>query len=146
MYKKFFLFALCFIFLVNIYSNILEDAEYIATKAIPLNLEKDEVIINKTDGIFRKLIFKVTRRPIAFNKIIVFYKNKDVEEIPVKWIFKKGDWIRVVDLKKNTSAILKVVYFYKVLKLPPKDGPGPGPGPDKKHQPGPAILDLYGLR
>jgi len=115
MKKSFFLIAVCLFISFNLFAEIPPDAELLGVRRVDFKADRDEIIVTRTEGIFRKIAFKVSENAIEIFKLVIVYGNGDRDEIPVKWIFKKGDWSRIIDLEGNRRIIKKIIFYYKTV-------------------------------
>ena len=107
------LILIMFVFTLSISPKIPPDAELLGVRAVNFRAERDEIVVTAYEGFFRKIAFKVSGNSVEIFKLVVVYGNGDRDEIPVKWLFKKGDWSRIIDLEGNRRIIRKIIFFYR---------------------------------
>jgi hypothetical protein len=62
---------------------------------------------------FKSIKLKVTDAPIDLNKVVVYYEDDKMEEIPVSGPIAAGNESKTYDLEYPTADIKKVVFTYK---------------------------------
>ncbi|MCK4795834.1 MAG: hypothetical protein KAT05_00560 [Spirochaetes bacterium] len=93
--------------------KILPRPQFLGSKIVNFKTEKDVIWITESEGAFRKIMFKVKDNTVVIHKLIITYGNGSKDVIPVKWIFKQGDWSRIIDLKGKRRVIRKITFYYK---------------------------------
>jgi hypothetical protein len=131
MKKVFLLLIFAVIFTAGSYAVNKPNIVLLGSRNVNFVLEKDVIPVAPYEGMFSKLMFKVQGNAVEITKLMVTYGNGDTQELPVKWIFQKGDWSREIDLKGDKRLIKKIVFHYKTVGRMIR---------------GKARLSVYGLR
>ncbi len=93
----------------------------LGAKKVDYGLDRDE-IITTFDGPLTALRFKVKRSPINMHKIMIYFRNGDVEEIIVRENLGAGGQSRIIDLPGNKRSVNKVVFLYDTKNLARRKG------------------------
>jgi hypothetical protein len=75
-------------------------------------LESESIAVLGADK-FKSIKLKVTDAPIHIDKVIVFYENKQEQEIPIDGVMDVGAESKVFDLLYPSEEIKKVSFTYK---------------------------------
>ena len=79
-----------------------------------VNLKADrDVISGRWDGWFKALQIKVREGSINMQKMVVYYRNGQTEDVPLKNNFTDGSESRIIDLPGRSRLIEKVVFWYE---------------------------------
>lgn len=91
--------------------------ELLGSRAVNYALDRDEIMVTRSEGTFTALKVKVRRSAINLHKIVVHYGNGELDEIETRVNIPKGGETRVIDLPGNRRVIKKVVFFYDTKNL-----------------------------
>ncbi len=86
--------------------------ELLGTKKVNYGLDRDEIIVTATEGVFSALKLRVRRGGINLHKVAVHFANGEVEELELRHNIPAGGESRVLDLPGNKRIIQKVVFWY----------------------------------
>ena len=86
--------------------------EVLGSRNVSRAVEKDVLRVGANDGAFTKLKVKVTGGTVYMGRMVVTYGNGTKDEIPLKYVFKKGAESRVIDLRGGKRVISKITFIY----------------------------------
>ena len=86
--------------------------EVLGTRNVSRNVETDVLRVGALDGTFTKLKVKVTGGTVYMRRMVVTYGNGTKDEIPLKYVFKRGAESRVIDLRGGKRIISKITFVY----------------------------------
>lgn len=87
--------------------------EYLGSRKINKDFDKDKIYITASEGSFNALKIKVLHRPMTLYNMKVHYGNGSVQDIKVKVHIPAGGESRVIDLAGTNRVIEKVVFRYE---------------------------------
>jgi hypothetical protein len=93
--------------------------------------ESESIALLGANDIFKSIKFKVTEAPISIDKVIVFYENKEMQEIPLSGMMQVDTESKGFDLLYPSEEIKKVSFTYKS---------------EPNYRGKKAHVELYGLR
>ncbi len=76
--------------------------------------DRNEAIIENAEK-FTKLQFIVKNAPVEIEQIVVFYKNGDQQNFPIKESIKSEGFSRKLELNGNERIIAKVVFQSRTI-------------------------------
>lgn len=91
--------------------------EMLGMRKVNYTLDRDEILVTRSEGIFNALKVKVKAGPLNMHKIVVHFGNGQTEELEVRENFQAGGESRVLDLPGNQRIIRKVVFWYDTKNL-----------------------------
>lgn len=91
----------------------LEDWDLLGVRTVKSTLDRDEIEVTATRGMFKKLKFTVKGADINLQKMIVHYGNGEVYEHEIRFRIEAGSESREIDLPGNNRIIKKVVFYYE---------------------------------
>lgn len=91
--------------------------ELLGVRKIDHQLDRDEVIVTRAEGVFSALKLKIKRSPINMHKMAIHFGNGEVQEIDMRTRFAAGSESRLIDLPGNRRTIQKVVFWYDTKNL-----------------------------
>jgi len=100
---------------LKVYGIQPSDIKKLGESVVNFKAEKDTIPVTAKEGVFRAIIFKVTGNDVEIFKVTLVYGNGDIDDIPVKWIFKEGDRSRLIDLEGEKRFIKKITFLYKTV-------------------------------
>ena len=86
--------------------------EVLGKKRVNWKPERDVLVVGANDGTFRKLKIKVTGGTVYMRRMVVTYGNGTKDEIPLKFVFKRGAESRVIDLRGGKRVIKNIAFIY----------------------------------
>lgn len=105
--------------LVAMSFNTLENRpwELLGARKINYGLDRDEIMVTRSEGVFSAVQLRIKRSPINMHKLAIHYGNGEVDEIDLRENFRAGSASRVIDLPGNKRVIRKVVLWYDTKNL-----------------------------
>ncbi len=91
--------------------------ELLGSRRINYQVDRDEILVTRAEGVFSAIQLRVKRSPINMHKLAVHYGNGEVDEIDLRESFRAGSSSRVIDLPGNKRIIKKVVMWYDTKNL-----------------------------
>lgn len=91
--------------------------ELLGVRKIDHQLDRDEIIVTRAEGVFSALKLKIKRSPINMHKMAIHFGNGEVQEIDMRTRFAAGSESRLIDLPGNRRTIQKVVFWYDTKNL-----------------------------
>ena len=86
--------------------------ELLGSRIVNFNNDRDEIKVGAIEGAFTALKIQVRRGNLNMQKVLVHYKNGDVQEIELRHNFARGSESRIIDLPGNKRIIQKIVFYY----------------------------------
>ncbi len=86
--------------------------ELLGSRIVNFNNDRDEIQVGAIEGAFTALKIQVRRGNLNMQKVLVHYKNGDVQEIELRHNFARGSESRIIDLPGNKRIIQKIVFYY----------------------------------
>ena len=86
--------------------------EVLGSKKVNYRLDRDEITVGASEGVFTKLKLGVTAGSFNMHKMVVVYGNGERDEIPLRHNFSGRSTSRVIDLEGNRRIIKKVIFWY----------------------------------
>lgn len=91
--------------------------ELLGVRKIDHQLDRDEIIVTRAEGVFSALKLKIKRSPINMHKMAIHFGNGEVQEIDMRTRFAAGSESRLIDLPGNRRTIQKVVFWYDTKNM-----------------------------
>ena len=88
------------------------DWDELGSRIITKGADHDVIEMNRRDGLFTKLKFRIVKSRVHVDNIKVVFQNGDVENIRIDRNFSVGEWSSVIDLVGNKRFIDKIVFNY----------------------------------
>lgn len=88
------------------------DWEELGSRIVSKGGDHDEIQMNKRDGLYTKLKFKVAKSRVHIDNIKVVFQNGEVEIVRIDRNFNVGEWSSVIDLIGNKRFIDKLIFNY----------------------------------
>jgi hypothetical protein len=88
------------------------DWEELGSRIITKGADHDVIEMNRRDGTFTKLKFRIVKSRVHVDNIKVVFQNGDVENIRIDRNFSVGEWSSVIDLVGNKRFIDKIIFNY----------------------------------
>jgi hypothetical protein len=88
------------------------DWEELGSRIITKGADHDVIEMNRRDGLFTKLKFRIVKSRVHVDNIKVVFQNGDIENIRIDRNFSVGEWSSVIDLVGNKRFIDKIVFNY----------------------------------
>lgn len=111
------LFGLTALVAMSFVSTTAARWELLGARKIDHQLDRDEIIITRSEGVFSALKLKIKRSPINMHKMAIHFGNGEVQEIDMRTRFAAGSESRLIDLPGNRRTIQKVVFWYDTKNL-----------------------------
>jgi dihydrofolate reductase len=74
---------------------------------------ESEGILVMGEDTFKSIKLKVTDAPVNISKVIIYYENKQTQEVPIDGVIQAGMESKMIELEYPTVEIQKVVFTYK---------------------------------
>jgi dihydrofolate reductase len=74
--------------------------------------ESEGILVMGKDT-FKSIKLKVTDAPVNINKVIIYFENKQMQEVPIDGVINAGMESKMIDLDYPSVEIQKVVFTYK---------------------------------
>jgi hypothetical protein len=88
------------------------DWDQLGSRLVSKGADHDVIELNKRDGLYTKLKFKVAKSRVHIDNIKVVFQNGDVENVRIDRNFNVGEWSSVIDLVGNKRFIDKIIFNY----------------------------------
>ena len=112
--------ALAAMFTMSFTSLPLSDArpwELLGVKKVNYGLDRDEIDVTASEGMFTGIKLKVKQSPINMHRLAVHFGNGEVQEFELRENFRAGSESRILDLPGNRRVIRKIVIWYDTKNL-----------------------------
>lgn len=86
--------------------------EQLGSKEVNFGLDKDEILVTASEGIFKSVMLKVKKAPINMYKMTLVFGDGSEQNVELKNNFRAGSQSRIIDLEGNNRVIRKVVLLY----------------------------------
>lgn len=74
--------------------------------------ESEGILVMGNDT-FKTIKLKVTDAPVHISKVIIYYENKQTQEVPIDGVLNAGTESKMIKLEYPSVEIQKVVFTYK---------------------------------
>ncbi|MCA0238339.1 MAG: DUF2541 family protein [Bacteroidetes bacterium] len=91
--------------------------ELLGVKKVNYGLDRDEIDVTASEGMFTGLKLKVKHSPINMHRLAVHFGNGEVQEFDLRENFRAGSESRILDLPGNRRVIRKIVIWYDTKNL-----------------------------
>lgn len=91
--------------------------ELLGVKKVNYGLDRDEIDVTASEGMFTGLKLKVKHSPINMHRLAVHFGNGEVQEFDLRENFRAGSESRILDLTGNRRVIRKIVIWYDTKNL-----------------------------
>ncbi len=88
------------------------DWDELGSRIVSKGADHDEIEMNRRDGLYTKLKFKIAKSRVHIDNIKVVFQNGDVEVVRIDRNFNVGEWSSVIDLVGNKRFIDKLIFNY----------------------------------
>ena len=88
------------------------DWEKLGSRIITKAADHDIIEMDRRDGMFTKIKFRITKSRVHVDNIKVVFQNGDVENFKIDRNFSVGEWSPVFDLVGNKRFIDKIIFNY----------------------------------
>jgi hypothetical protein len=88
------------------------DWDKLGSRMVSKGADHDIIEMNKRDGHYTKLKFKVEKSRVHIDNIKVVFQNGEVEIIRIDRNFGVGEWSNAIDLVGNKRFIDNIVFNY----------------------------------
>lgn len=96
--------------------------EKIGTRDVSYDLDKDEIIATRLEGIFTAIQVRVKNAPINMHKLEIQYGNGEIKEIDLRNNFAANSESKVIDLAGNKRVIKRAVFWYDTKDISERKG------------------------
>lgn len=86
--------------------------EQLGSKEVNFGLDRDEIIVTGSEGVFKSVMLKVKKAPINMYKMNIVFGDGSEQNVELKNNFRAGSQSRIIDLEGNNRVIRKVVLLY----------------------------------
>ena len=118
--------ALSALFLMSSQSNGCKSKpgtwEKIGTRDVKYDLDKDEIVATRLEGIFTSIQVRVKNAPINMQKLELQYGNGEIQEIDLRNNFAANSESKVIDLPGNKRVIRRAVFWYDTKDIAERKG------------------------
>ena len=74
--------------------------------------DHDVIEMNRRDGTFTKMKFRIAKSPVYVDNIVVVFENGEKETVHIDRNFGIGEWSSVIDFPGNKRFIDRIVFNY----------------------------------
>ncbi len=96
--------------------------ESIGSRNVNYELDKDEIIATRLEGIFTAIQVRVKNAPINMQKLEIQYGNGEIQEIELRNNFLANSESKVIDLPGNKRVIRRAVFWYDTKNISERKG------------------------
>jgi hypothetical protein len=96
--------------------------ELLGACKVNYGVDRDEILVTRSEGHFDALKVLVKRSPIHLHKIVVHFGNGDVQEFEARHNIPAGGASPVINLAGNNRIIQKVVFWYDTKDIAARKG------------------------
>ena len=96
--------------------------EKLGSRKVNYGLDRDEIMVTRAEGTFRKVQLRFKKAPINMHRMILHFGNGTQQEVKLQKTFRAGEKTRVIDIKGGKRVIKKVVFWYDTKNLAAKRG------------------------
>lgn len=96
--------------------------EKIGSRTVNYELDKDEIMATRLEGIFQAIQIRVKTAPINMQKLEIQYGNGEIQEIDLKNNFAANSESKVIDLPGNKRVIRRAVFWYDTKNISERKG------------------------
>ncbi|MBC7774906.1 MAG: hypothetical protein H7246_05650, partial [Phycisphaerae bacterium] len=96
--------------------------EIIGSRNVNYELDKDEIVATRLEGIFTAIQVRVKKSPINMHKLELQYGNGEIQEIDLKNNFAANSESKVIDLPGNKRVIRRAVFWYDTKNISERKG------------------------
>ena len=86
--------------------------ESLGTRTVDYKVDRDEIIVTRKDGTFRKIQVKVESGRLNIHRCTVVFGDGTKQNVSLKKDFRAGQSSRIIDLEGGSRVIKKVVFVY----------------------------------
>lgn len=74
------------------------------------------IVFPKSAGAYRMLRIVVEGSPVVVYRVVLVYRSGDQDDLPVNWVFREGDWARVLRVRGAGRPIQQVIVYSRPLE------------------------------
>ena len=89
------------------------DWRFVADKWVNYGLDRDVILFGDLKDDFRQLKIRVTDAPLKIYDMKIHFDNGDVQDVPLKSLFRQGEESRVIDLNGGLRHFRKIEFWYE---------------------------------
>ena len=89
--------------------------ELLGQREVDFRNDHDRINVDKSEGRFKQLQFRVKDAPIELNKVVVTFANDQTFSPKIRHQFSEGKGTRVIDLPGDRRAIKRIDFDYKSI-------------------------------
>lgn len=86
--------------------------EKLGQRRVNFRLDRDEIMVTSSEGLFTALKLKVKNGGINFHRCVVHYRNGQTQTIKIGQTIRPGQETRVLNLHGKRRIVKKVVFWY----------------------------------
>lgn len=121
--KKIFTTVILFAFMTNTYGQIKKKIstntnwKEIGEVKANYGADHDALFLEGPFDDFRKVKLRVSNSDVNMQRMVVTYDNGGKDEIPLKFVIRKGETSRVIDLKGGKRSLRKIEFWFDTKGL-----------------------------
>jgi hypothetical protein len=96
--------------------------EKIGTREVNYELDKDEILATRLEGVFTAIQIRVKNAPINMHKLEIQFSNDEIKEIDLRHTFAANSESKVIDLPGNKRTIRRAVFWYDTKDISQRKG------------------------
>lgn len=89
-----------------------KDWTVLGSKKVNWKVDRDVLLVGPYEGTFKKLKIKVTGGTVHMIRMVVTYGNGTKDEIPLRFVFRRGSTSREIDLRGGKRVIKTITFVY----------------------------------
>ncbi len=86
--------------------------EVLGTRTVNYGHDRDEILVTRRDGTFRKIKLEMERGVLNMHNCIVVFGDGTRQKIGLKKTFRQGEFSRTIDLRGGRRVVHKVILLY----------------------------------
>lgn len=86
--------------------------ENLGSRKVNYKVDRDEILVTRRDGKFRRIRLEVERGSVNFHEVIVVFGDGSRQKVSVKNVIHEGNATRAIDLRGGKRVINKVIFVY----------------------------------
>jgi hypothetical protein len=86
--------------------------EKLGSRKVNFKADRDEIVVTRRDGKFRKIKLEVEGGSVNFHECIVVFGDGKRQNVRMKKVIHEGQSTRVIDLQGGRRVIKKVIFVY----------------------------------
>lgn len=118
MLRKGILFAaVCMAFVVGTALTANAQTTLLGSRNVSDRIDHDKIVVTAARGEFRRIQFRVSRRPIEIHRVVVHYGNGGDDALDVRERIRAGGQTRWIDLRGGDRVIRSIDFWYDAQSI-----------------------------